>query len=254
MMRLPFWHAQRRAAVFVDYEYWYVSSIEAYHYAPALRPWREELDKQFDRLEFFFYGHFSSFPYYSELPKIRLITDNVIETWDAPSGGKKDMTDFVILDHLYQAAVKWDAPETFILFTGDGHFQPVVQYLRKLKKQVIVQGISGSMSSHLCETASQVREIIPDYGDLFHLIVDYLDEIAEANENGGQQYTTFKSLSQSVSRRCGVTQYSVEEALRVMLEQDLLRQKVMKGFQTTTKILTPQWDKLIERGLYTPKD
>ena len=46
--------------------------------------------------------------------------------------------------------------DTYILFTGDGHFQTVVKCLKEKKKRVIVCGIEDSFSKQLRDTASEV--------------------------------------------------------------------------------------------------
>ena len=69
---------------------------------------------------------------------------------------KKDMTDFIMLDYIYQAIEQQKRVDTYILFTGDGHFQTVVKCLRDKKKKVIVCGIEDSFSKQLRDVASEV--------------------------------------------------------------------------------------------------
>ena len=42
----------------------------------------------------------------------------------------KDMTDFVLLDEIYQSIDREKRVKNYILFTGDGHFQSVARYLK----------------------------------------------------------------------------------------------------------------------------
>ena len=48
----------------------------------------------------------------------------VVDTADESTYRRKDMTDFVMLDAIYQSVNELPAIDTYILFTGDGHFNP----------------------------------------------------------------------------------------------------------------------------------
>lgn len=68
---------------------------------------------------------------------------------------KKDMTDFVMLDYIYRAADENRKVRTYLIFTGDGHFQSVVKYLTE--KKVVLCGIRDSMSRPLEAVATDLR-------------------------------------------------------------------------------------------------
>lgn len=91
-----------------------------------------------------------------DLHKVRAITNTVIETSNTFMRKKKDMTDFIMLDYIYQAIERQKGIDTYILFTGDGHFQTVVKYLKEKRKRVIVCGFEDSFSKQLRDTASEV--------------------------------------------------------------------------------------------------
>lgn len=57
-----------------------------------------------------------------EIPKIRAITNTIIETQNSFAGHKKDMTDFIMLDYIYQYVSDYPETGTIILFNGDGYF------------------------------------------------------------------------------------------------------------------------------------
>ena len=56
---------------------------------------------------------------------------------------KKDMTDFIMLDYIYQTAALRPEIGVYILFTGDAHFQSVTKYLaQRLGKEVVIYGVT----------------------------------------------------------------------------------------------------------------
>ena len=61
-----------------------------------------------------------------------------------------------MLDYIYQTLEQQKGIDTYILFTGDGHFQTVVKCLKEKKKRVIVCGIEDSFSKQLRDTATEV--------------------------------------------------------------------------------------------------
>ena len=62
----------------------------------------------------------------------------VVDTADESTYRRKDMTDFVMLDAIYQSVNELPAIDTYILFTGDGHFQSVARYLKERKKKTVI--------------------------------------------------------------------------------------------------------------------
>ena len=80
-------------------------------------------------------------PIADSLNSVRAMTNTVISTQQSSPHHKKDMTDFIMLDYIYQVSAERSDVGTYILFTGDGHFQSVVKYLtQKMGKRVIVYG------------------------------------------------------------------------------------------------------------------
>ena len=109
----------KRAMVFVDYEYWFYSYKNKYNLRPDTAAWRAELEKQFDIEDIMIFADFSSPGIGEELAKLRNITNTIIETGTATQYRKKDMTDFVMLDYIYQNVTSRNDVGTYIIFTGD---------------------------------------------------------------------------------------------------------------------------------------
>lgn len=146
---------KKKAIAFVDYEYWYYSCKEKFGIVPNIRKWKKEIEEKYDIKDTIIFGDFSHENIAGELPKIRRITNTIIETGNTFAKRKKDMTDFVMLDYIYQATENYKNVDTYILFTGDGHFQSVVKYLNhKKRKDVFLYGLPDSFSKQLQDVAT----------------------------------------------------------------------------------------------------
>ncbi len=157
---------KKKAIAFVDYEYWFYSCKEKFSIAPNISKWKKEIEKRYDVKDIMIFGDFSHENIAGELPKIRRITNTIIETGNTFTKQKKDMTDFVMLDYIYQATENHKDVDTYILFTGDGHFQSVVKYLNhKRRKDVLVYGLPDSFSKQLQDVATDAIMVDLD-GDI----------------------------------------------------------------------------------------
>ena len=88
------------AFVFVDYEHWYVSMYRRYGLRPRVRQWCDELAKNYTLKEILFFGDFSNTGMRYEIPRIREVTNMVIETQNTSAYYKKDFTDFIMIDYI----------------------------------------------------------------------------------------------------------------------------------------------------------
>ena len=162
-MNIPDIPAERRVIAFVNYDYWYLSNIQAFGRPPDLYTWKKDLDNRFDSQDIYFYAPFPSMRIRKELPKIRAVTNKLIETWNHPLADDKEMTDRIMLDHCFQASRSAGMPNTLLLVTKANIIQPLVSYLKQQKKTVIIQGVHRHMNPCLCETATQIQELPPMY-------------------------------------------------------------------------------------------
>ena len=167
-----------------------------------------------------FFGNFLQ----DEVTRVRTVTNDIVETQFGNPGYRiKDMSDFILLDHLYRAAEDRRSPQTLLLFTGDGHFVPVVQHLvQKKKKTVIVYGIRGCVSHFLKENATECREI-PDEEEQLQLcrqlIVAYYDRMFQRY---GEATLTFRKVVDTVSQDHNLPSQAVEIALSRMMNESLM--------------------------------
>ena len=139
---------KKKVLAFVDYEYWFYSYKMRFGITPNPFRWFEDVKSRYDITDLWVFGDFSNPSLIEEAGKIRCITNNIIETGNTYRSKKKDMTDFVMLDYIYRAADENRKVRTYLIFTGDGHFQSVVKYLKeKKKKKVILCGIRDSIAT-----------------------------------------------------------------------------------------------------------
>lgn len=252
-----FWSKNNNAAAaFVDYEYWYVSLKDIYHAQPDLMGWCGHLRERYQVESIRFFGNFLDRNLSNEVARIRTVSNDIIET-NCNNDGRfmKDMSDVIMLDAIYRAAAEKRSPRTFVLFTGDGHFQPVVRYLvQDLGKRVELYGIQGTVSRALREAASQCYEIPEEDQQMmecFRCIVADFNRIALNHDN---PFATYQSLVARVSRSNNLPKERVEVAVAEMMNRGYITKKKHRVAydKPMINVLIPEWDELIAAGLHRP--
>ncbi len=167
------------ARAFVDFEHWYISLYRLYGTKPDVKSWHNELNKQYDLQELVFFADFSNVSLRAELDKLRNETKMIIDTQNPSAYYKKDFTDFIMLDYIYQSAMTEKKTDVFIIFTGDGHFSSVVRFLTgKCRKKVVIYGVTNALSSQLKSAATVTREVPTDteiYKEYYKMIIDQMN-------------------------------------------------------------------------------
>ena len=240
-----------KAAAFVDYEHWYISLKNNYGMQPDIKGWFEELNKHFNLMEVNFFADFSHKSLADEIGRIRLFSNKIIDT-RSPNGVKKDFTDFIILDNMYQKALASEDIDVFILFSGDGHFSSVTSFLKNFyHKQVIVYGINGSFSKQLKETATAAYTLPTEQeinGSFYRYIFDYLKTSKDPTYNGA-----ISEVAKKVSRK--TPKSSISDALKSLMKEDIVSEIALKPATGKTKAkkqkkLFVDWEKAEKSGLY----
>lgn len=237
------------ALVFVDYEHWYISMTKMHHAKPNLMAWREEIAKSYDIKEIYFFADFSHPNLQPEISRIREVTNMVIETKNTTNYYKKDFTDFIILDHIYQHAVSDKDVDVFIIFTGDGHFSSVVNFIRqKCEKEVGVYGVRLAMSSILKSAASwcieipeEEKKVDPDM-PYIDLVLSYLkDREAEKNEKAMQ----LPEIVSTLHRFADADETKLRDAANKLLSLEYARreERITEGNKLVS-IIRPDWEKM----------
>lgn len=246
-------HSLPRAVAFVDFEHWYISLERMYSVKPDVKAWAEELRKNYDVEEIAIFADFSNTGLRGELEKIRNVTNIIIDTKNQSEHYKKDFTDFIMLDYIYQRAMTQKNIDTFIIFTGDGHFTSVVRFIiNQCRKKVGIYGITGATSSQLKVSASWCRELPSDseiYRTYYKLIVDtfnYLTVHREFVKSGSPE-----KITERVSKQGRVDRRSIKSALDQMMRDGYVYKSTMldeKGKKIS--VLRPNWDLLRRDGLW----
>lgn len=238
----------KKAMIFIDYEYCFYSYVDTHKIKPCPTVWKKKLEEKHDIADIMVFGDFAQKEISEELRKIRTITNTIIETSNVFMERKKDMTDFIMLDYIYQSVDVRKDVDTYILFTGDGHFQSVVKYLRQKKKKVIVCGIRETMSSQVRAVATEVIELPIDE----ERCINYFKLIA-ANMSYVEQFPkiipTFMRTVENVAKKNNLSEELVTTMLRRMIQKGYIIQKVRKLSQGEVRVLETCWDKMLEDGI-----
>lgn len=148
------------AAVYIDYEHWFYSYNNLYGLTPDLKSYFEDLKKEYKLIHITVFADFSHALISPEYVKLQSIMNCKIVNTQYLGNNKKNMTDFIMLDYIYQSIIDKLKAETYIIFTGDSHFQSVVKYLvQKQKKRVIIYGVKNALSQYLKSAATAVKEL-----------------------------------------------------------------------------------------------
>lgn len=219
---------------------------------PQIRSWRDEIAKNYVIRDIFFFGDFSNQGMKYEIPLIREVTNNVIETQNTSPFYKKDFTDFIMLDYIYQHAMKKDSPRTFIIFTGDGHFTSVVKFLVNVcKKNVIVYAVKDSLSGMLKSAASTCIEL-PSEDEVkrhyYSLIAGFIEE--KKDVYGRVIYPTFVPVVSKVCEKYRLDNDVVKTMLEEMISLGYVTQQYKRLYNGKhVKYLHLENDKLKNDGI-----
>ncbi len=209
------------AFVFVDYEHWYVSMLKRYSMRPRIRAWRDELAKTYNIKEMLFFADFSNPGMRAEIPRIREVTNLVIETQNTSPHYKKDFTDFIMLDNIYQKALSSPDVGTFIIFTGDGHFSSVVRFLvQSCNKKVLIYAVRDGLSGMLKSVCSKSYEVPTED----EIDITYFSMIAKQirdTDTTGRRFSepSFTSVLGAVSEFYGIDREQIKEKANKMTER-----------------------------------
>lgn len=215
---------------------------------PNIKDWFDELNKQYNLVDVSFFADFSHKSLADEIRRIRLFSNKIIDTRN-PYGVKKDYTDFIILDNIYQKALSSEDINVFILFSGDGHFSSVTSFLKNFyHKEVVIYGIKNSFSKSLQETANRCITLPTEqdlHGSFYRLIFDYLKESPSPTFNDAINYVKKKSSFASKQQ--------ITASLNKLIENDYISERKlnMRGKRGVKKQLNlfVDWDKVQKSGI-----
>lgn len=245
---------KKKALVFVDYEYWFYSYKNKYAIRPNVSAWRQELESRYRIVDIMIFADFNSPSIGEELANLRSITNTIIETGTATQVRKKDMTDFVMLDYIYQSVYDRQDVGTYVIFTGDGHFQSVVKYLgQKCNKNVVVYGVDYTFSNRLKVVAKSI-ELLPTKQELDTCYQNMILKYFERINNKRSVTPTFWGTIETVAKFNGVAEEPIKAALLRLIANEYVSQRdVHIGKDKVVRMVVPDWDRLRRDGVYTLK-
>ena len=249
-MIVDFFHSRQRmvAAAFVDYEHWYYSYLNEFNMRPNIEEWYDEIKKEFDVKELKIFGDFSKEGIAEELLRLESIMGQVIHTANTKRGVEKDFTDFIILDSIYQKAAEKKCPDVFILFTGDGHFDLAVQYLRKIGKKVLVYGVKRSLSEKLKSSANSYVEmprVTQEREFYYNLILKSLKRLDKSGKKA-----TYRKTVANVAESNGISEVRIKGALDELMDNRYIIEKLVKYMGKPFHILEVHWDQIRTNGIW----
>lgn len=179
--------------------------------------------------------------------KIRGYTNDIVETKNGGGYFKKDFTDFIMLDRIYQTAYTDKNVDTYIIFTGDGHFSSAVLFLKNVcRKHVVVYGVKNAFSGQLKTASSAYFEIEADTtAPLCRLIVENVYELEKENPAA---HPTFMRTVDTVALKSGVEKSEIKCAMERLLEEKCVLQYVKKIGKNEVKLLNFDYAKCAENG------
>ena len=246
-----------KAVAFVDYEHWSISLSKLYKQKPQIKPWFDKLSEEYQLEEVYFFADFAGTSLKDDVPKIREVTNFIIETGSQTLHRKKDFTDFIMLDRIYQTAMTRNDIEVYIIFSGDGHFASAVQFLRgKLGRTVGVYGVKDAFSQQLQSTATWVREIPDETEKLrgyYFPILKNIHHLESNNLDGRVVYPTFRATVEAVTKHYKLPYKEVRGALAEMIEREYISQKDIRTDGKELKILEVDWKKAANDGIWNFK-
>ena len=141
--------------------------------------------------------------------------------------------------------------DTFIIFSGDGHFSSVTSFLKNFyHKQVVIYGVNGSFSKQLQETAN-VFHILPSEQDVFESFYKYIFDYLKTSSNPGYNEAIDTAVKKS---RGKAKKQSIAKAMKTLMENDVISERTIalsKGKKK--KMLFVDWEKAEKYGYSSEK-
>ena len=198
------------------------------------------------------FGDFLGGSLKNEVRKIRGYTNDIVETNNGSGRVKKDFTDFIMLDKIYQTAYKNDAIDTYVIFTGDAHFSSVVLFLKNTcRKRVIVYGVKNAFSEQLKTAASECRELEPPDPEKIKMhtigtaIIEKVRSLEQSNKNARPTYLKTVAV---VASNSGFEKADCRKAMDELIELGVVTQYVRKVGENDVKLIRVDYKKAASFG------
>lgn len=240
---------EKRIVAFVDYEHWYISLENLHSQKPDIASWFADMTKRGRVVDALFFADFSKNGLKDEIARIRSFSNKIIETRNPNPRYKKDYTDFIMLDNIYQRALSDDV-DIYVIFSGDGHFSSVASFIKNnLDKEVGIYGVGGAISKLLKDTSDWYVEIPDTKMKQRHISGLILSSIKRAEKNR-LNFTTFNSTVSYVADGHDLEREDVRDVLISLIEKKVISQKeIIVNKSDKLRVLTVNWPKAASLGL-----
>jgi len=195
-----------------------------YSLRPRVRQWRDTIAEKFDIKEMLFFADFSNPGMRAEIPRIREVSNLIIETQNTSPHYKKDFTDFIMLDNIYQKAFSSPDVDNFIIFTGDGHFSSVVRFLtQSCGKKVYIYSVADGLSGLLKSVCTKAYEL-PTERDIDITYYSMIARQIRQTDTTGLRFPdpSFAMVAGAVSEYYGIDRETVKDAANKMAKHGYL--------------------------------
>lgn len=184
-----------------------------------------------------------------EIARVREVTNMIVETQNT-NHYKKDFTDFIMLDNIYQTAMSKHSPDVFIIFTGDGHFCSVVRFLKnRCGKTVGIYGVKNAFSKQLKEIATWTVEVEkPVPPDPLNEYYGMLLRNFRFLEQGEKKVLTFNKTVEYVARKNKVQYKLISQALKSLMKKNYVFSKKETIGENNVTTLAANWDLIKSEG------
>jgi len=229
--------------VFIDYESLYFSFMNKYAIAPDLGPMIDDVKRHARILKIKVFGDFTKPEIDRERNRIRTVTSDIIDCGNEVGRLRKDFTDFILLDHVYQEVIQNAAVQQYVLFTGDGHFSSVATFLKTFMDKVVgVYGIPGTLSNQLrdCCSWSKLINIVDEEDAVYQM--NLLRNFRAIEQKG--LVATFRKTVEHVARVYNGNEYKYELILSEMIADGFVTRQAVRLNGNEFMSISPDWEKI----------
>lgn len=239
----------KTAVVCIDYGYWYTAYHKMYRDKPDLAKLRNKLEQQYMIKEFAVFANLENNTLKNEKENLRRMAECIINTVPCVENHNEYMTEFIMLDYIYQYEIENPQTDCYMIFSYNECFSSVIKFLRNRKKEVWVLGVRNTLSTKVKEVANKIIEV-PSTEEIqkkyFRMIVQ---NFAYVSDKPGI-IPTFRTTVKSVARYNDESEVKIHIALEEMINIGLVIQRkweVEPG--KTIKVLDADWQKVRAEGL-----
>lgn len=245
----------QEAVAFVNFDYWNYSLQKLCRLKPDINEWKKSIDENLHIKKIYFFVDFSVDRIQLDKEHIYEIADEVVDTQDATFFHKRNMTDVIMMNRIYQFFIEFPEIKNYIIFAGSGQFQFPVEYLRyRCNKRVILYGVKDAISTWLKGAATEIIEI-PAQKEAVTKIYDLIIEDLSYVSDKKYIVPTFRGTVKAVASQYEVPENLVHAAMAEMIKKGLIY-KVEQRMRTgkTINAIKANWKALERAGMWPLKE